>query len=100
MVVVDPLRAEPLPGVRDSKLLSPAERERAGAADPRLGGASGVGHASAAEIDALGIMAALRMAGNRAWVDILGAGITPRRGAAGRQPELASPAAQPALFDG
>ena len=51
--------------------------------------ASAVGHASASEIDALGIIAALRLAGTRAWLEILAAGVTPGRRAARRQPQLA-----------
>ena len=53
-------------GLRDSKLLSPAARE---AFVPRLrrwAAGWAVGHAEAAEVDALGIIAALRLAGRRA----------------------------------
>lgn len=57
-------------GVRDSKLLSPEARARLA---PRVrrwaqvhGGGAGVGHASADEIDAVGIMAAMRLAARRA----------------------------------
>ncbi|MET1034170.1 MAG: ribonuclease HII [Arthrobacter sp.] len=67
LVVVDPLAAAPLPGVRDSKLLSAGQRE---ALAPRIrawAAAWGVGHASAAEIDTLGLVPALRLAGVRAW---------------------------------
>lgn len=53
-------------GVADSKLLSPAARERLLPALGRWGLARAVGHASAQEIDALGIIAALRLAGTRA----------------------------------
>lgn len=59
--------AEPFPtGLTDSKLLSPAARARI---EPAVAGwvlAWGVGHASPAEIDAHGIVAALRTAGLRA----------------------------------
>ena len=54
-------------GVRDSKLLTPAARERL---VPRLqhwAPAWAVGHASAGEIDAVGILRALRLAGERAF---------------------------------
>jgi ribonuclease HII len=54
-------------GVRDSKLLSPAARVRL---VPRLqhwAPAWAVGHASAEEIDAVGILRALRLAGERAF---------------------------------
>lgn len=67
LVVVDITSARGLRGVRDSKLLTPAERV---ALVPKIRSwavASGVGHASAAEIDADGLMSALRRAGNRAW---------------------------------
>ncbi|MBW3084513.1 Ribonuclease HII [Austwickia sp. TVS 96-490-7B] len=54
------------PGVRDSKLLTPARRTAL--VEPIHAWASswGVGHASAAEIDEWGIIAALRAAGRRA----------------------------------
>ncbi|GAA3670051.1 ribonuclease HII [Arthrobacter ginkgonis] len=67
LVVVDPVRTEPLPGVRDSKLLAPAEREALVPLIRAWAAAWGVGHASAAEIDALGLVPALRLAGTRAW---------------------------------
>lgn len=54
------------PGVADSKLLSPAARERLLPALGRWGVARAVGHAGPDEIDALGIIAALRLAGRRA----------------------------------
>lgn len=66
MVVVDASVRRSLTGVRDSKLLTPAARE---ALVPRIrhwAVAWSVGHASAAEIDALGIIGALRRAGLRA----------------------------------
>lgn len=58
-------------GVRDSKLLAPAARERLVPAIRRWSLAHAVGHAWPEEIDALGIMAALRLAGERA-LDQLG----------------------------
>ncbi|MEI8057830.1 MAG: ribonuclease HII [Actinomycetes bacterium] len=57
-------------GVRDSKLLSPAARARM---VPRLRGwapAWAVAHASADEIDAVGILRALRLAGERAFAQL------------------------------
>lgn len=72
-VVVDD-RATPLPGVRDSKLLSPPARI---ALVPRIREwalACAVGHASAAEIDEVGLMVAMRRAGLRAMA---GLGVTP-----------------------
>lgn len=64
-VVVDG-RTRSLPGVRDSKQLSPASREQM---EPRIRAwavSAAVGHASAEEIDQLGIIAALALAGRRA----------------------------------
>jgi ribonuclease HII len=53
-------------GVRDSKLLSPEVRERLAPRIMRWASSYGVGHASAEEIDELGIIAAMRLAGHRA----------------------------------
>jgi ribonuclease HII len=70
VVVVDlELRTAPA-GVRDSKLLPPAARE---ALVPRLrrwARSWAVGHAEPEEIDAYGIMAALRLAGRRALAQL------------------------------
>lgn len=66
VVVVDASTRSAPQGVADSKLLTPAART---ALVPRLrrwGLARAVGHASAAEIDEVGIIAALRLAGTRA----------------------------------
>ncbi|MFJ6002470.1 ribonuclease HII [Arthrobacter sp. NPDC092385] len=76
IVVVDLDAAAGLRGVRDSKLLLPAEREALVPRIRRWSVASAVGHASAAEIDAHGLMAALRAAGSRAWSAVLGT-VTP-----------------------
>jgi ribonuclease HII len=57
-------------GVRDSKLLTPAARERLVPRIRRWSLAHAVGHASPAEIDAIGIMAALRLAGERALAQL------------------------------
>ena len=61
-------------GVRDSKLLTPARREALVRPVRRWALAWGVGHASPAEIDEIGIMAALRLAGLRALAAV---GIVP-----------------------
>ena len=53
-------------GLADSKDLTPAARTRLVPALRRWGVARGVGHASPAEVDALGIVGALRAAGRRA----------------------------------
>ncbi len=64
-------------GLRDSKVLRPQVREAL--CDPirRWSRASAVGHASAAEIDAVGIIGALRLAGQRALATITEAGLEP-----------------------
>lgn len=66
LVVLRPGTERGVPGLRDSKLLSPSRRA---ALVPRIlawCAASGVGHASPQEIDRLGLTAALRLAGHRA----------------------------------
>ncbi len=57
-------------GVRDSKLLAPAAREKLVPRIRRWSLAHAVGHASPAEIDDLGIMVALRLAGERALAQL------------------------------
>jgi len=66
VVVIDPSVTRSLPGVRDSKLLSPAARERLVPLIATWAADSAVGHASAAEIDARGLTGALRLAAGRA----------------------------------
>lgn len=66
VVLVDAGTGRQPNGLRDSKLLTPQQRERL---VPRIRDwalAWGVGHASAQEIDAIGILRALRLAGERA----------------------------------
>jgi len=99
IAVVDLERQKPLAGVRDSKLLSPAERERLDPLVRRWSVASAVGHASAGEIDSLGIIAALRLAGTRAWGSILGAGVVPDAVLLDGSHNWLSPAEQLSLFD-
>ncbi len=99
ITVVDLERQKSLAGVRDSKLLAPAERERLEPLVRRWSVASAVGHASAQEIDALGIIAALRLAGTRAWRDILAGGVTPDMVLLDGSHNWLSPAGQPSLFD-
>jgi ribonuclease HII len=66
VVVIDAdVRSAPA-GLRDSKLLTPAARERLAPRVRHWAVASAVGHASAAEIDAVGIIRALRLAAERA----------------------------------
>ena len=74
-VAVD-LRTRACPaGVADSKLLTPLARERLLPALGRWGVARAVGHAGADEIDAIGIIAALRLAGNRALAALSAVGV-------------------------
>ena len=60
------------PGLKDSKLLSPQARETLLPAVRRWAGEFAVGHASPAEIDAIGIIGALRLAGRRALAQLTG----------------------------
>lgn len=64
-------------GLRDSKLLAAEARERL--CDPIRAWVAGcaVGHASPAEIDEIGIIAAMRVAATRALADVRAAGHTP-----------------------
>jgi ribonuclease HII len=57
-------------GVRDSKLLTPAARQRLVPRLQRWAPAWAVAHAEAWEIDALGILRALRVAGERAFAQL------------------------------
>ncbi|MDO4918490.1 ribonuclease HII [Kocuria sp.] len=67
--------SSPWDGVRDSKALSPARREALAAAIPGWTAATAVGHAAPGEIDALGITAALRLAGLRALAGVRRQGV-------------------------
>ena len=66
VVLVDVSVSRPLAGVRDSKLLTAEAREALVPRIERWSAGSAVGHASAAEIDRFGLIAALRLAGLRA----------------------------------
>lgn len=66
VVVIDETCRTAPQGVRDSKLLAPQARERMVPRIQRWAVAYAVGHASAEEIDEVGIIAALRRAGCRA----------------------------------
>lgn len=70
VVVVDARTRTAPRGTADSKLLTPAAREGLAPKVRRWALASAVGHASAAEIDAHGIIAALRLAGRRALDEV------------------------------
>lgn len=63
--------------LRDSKLLPPAQRERLCEPIRRWAAACAVGHSSPAEIDRYGIIAALRMAGTRALLEVMSTGVVP-----------------------
>lgn len=99
IAVVDLHSQKPLAGVRDSKLLTPAERERLEPLVRKWSVASAVGHASAQEIDSLGIIAALRLAGTRAWQTVLAAGVSPDMVLLDGSHNWLSPADQLSLFD-
>ncbi|PID97795.1 MAG: ribonuclease HII [Actinobacteria bacterium] len=77
VAVIDETVGESPAGLADSKLLSPRRREAL--CDPirQWVRASAVGHASASEIDAYGIVGALRLAGHRALHTVAGAGFSP-----------------------
>ncbi len=100
VVVVDAATRAAPPGLRDSKLLTPAAREALCAPIRRWALAGAVGHASAAEIDAVGIVAALRMAATRALAELAAAGARPTAVILdGSHNWLAAPAQRP-LFGG
>ena len=71
---------EQLAGVRDSKQMTPAQRQAACARIQAVAQAHAVGFAEAAEIDALGILPATRLA---AWRAVQALAVTPPTPAAG-----------------
>ncbi|MEV7132939.1 ribonuclease HII [Arthrobacter sp. NPDC093128] len=99
IAVVDLSRPVLLDDVRDSKLLKESDRERLEPLVRSWSVASAVGHASASEIDAMGIIAALRTAGTRAWLQILAAGVTPDVVLLDGSHNWLSPETQASLFD-
>ena len=99
IAVVDLQQQKLLADVRDSKLLKVADRERLVPLVRDWSVASAVGHASANEIDALGIIGALRLAGNRAWFAVLAAGVRPEVVLLDGSHNWLSPDLQPSLFD-
>ncbi|MDQ0276794.1 ribonuclease HII [Arthrobacter silviterrae] len=70
LVVIEAAKAQELPGVKDSKLLREPVREALVPAIREWAPASAVGHAAASEIDGLGLVAALRLAGTRALAQV------------------------------
>jgi ribonuclease HII len=99
IAVVDLSDQKLLADVRDSKLLKVADRERLVPVVRSWSVASAVGHASAGEIDSLGIIGALRLAGTRAWLSVLAVGVTPDVVLLDGSHNWLSPASQPSLFD-
>jgi ribonuclease HII len=99
IAVVDLENPRRITGVRDSKLLKPEDRERL---EPRVRAwavASAVGHATSREIDLLGLTAALRLAGTRAWEQVLAAGVVPDAVLLDGSHNWLSPSTQGSLFD-
>lgn len=70
VVVIDASTPTAPQGVADSKLLSASRREELLPRIQRWAVATGVGHASAAEIDEFGLTACLRLAGHRALASL------------------------------
>ncbi len=70
VVVVDETTRSGPVGLRDSKLLAPAARQQLLPRVRRWAPAWAIGHASPAEVDDYGIIAALRLAGTRALVQL------------------------------
>ncbi len=70
---------EHLRGVRDSKMLTPGQREVAAASVRGWAVAIGIGHASHEECDLLGMTAAQRVAGRRALGQLAAQGYEPDR---------------------
>ncbi len=71
-VVIDRTVGAPPPGLRDSKLLAAAAREKLVAPIRSWAVSSSVGHATVEEIDRAGIMAALTLAAHRALAGLDG----------------------------
>jgi ribonuclease HII len=76
VVIDETCRSAPV-GVKDSKLLTPLARGRMVRPIQRWAHAYAVGHASPAEIDEIGIMGGLRLAGMRALASVTAAGVVP-----------------------
>ncbi len=77
VVVIDETCRSAPRGVKDSKLLTPAHRERMVRPIRRWALAWAVGHASPQEIDEVGIVGGLRLAGTRALTALTGEGVVP-----------------------
>ena len=70
MVLVDASTSRSPDGLRDSKLLTASVRERLVPGIKAWARGWSVGHASAEEVDGLGLIGALRLAGHRALADL------------------------------
>jgi ribonuclease HII len=75
VVVVDVDTRRPPRGLTDSKLLAPAVRESLVPRVRSWGLACAVGHASSLEVDDVGIIGALRLAGRRALAAVAATGV-------------------------
>jgi ribonuclease HII len=82
-------------GVRDSKLLAPEVRRRLAPKVRRWAACSAVGHAAPAEIDQIGIIAALRLATHRALAQLT---VAPHALLLDGNHDYVSPPPQDALF--
>lgn len=100
MVLVDAGTRTAPAGVRDSKLLTPAAREALVPKIQRWSLAYAVGHASPAEIDAWGMTAALRLAGQRALLRLGASGVAPDAVLLDGNHDYLSPPDQDLLFGG
>lgn len=76
IAAVDVAMSQPLPGLRDSKKLTARQREQLMETIP-VWASTAVGMATADEIDAFGISAALGLAGRRAWDQLVSHSPTP-----------------------
>lgn len=95
MVVISLATRTAPQGIRDSKLLTPEARERLAPKVRRWALCHAVGHASPAEIDAYGIIAALRLAGHRALAQL---SVVPDAVLLDGNHDYLSPPAQDTLF--
>jgi ribonuclease HII len=94
VVISESTRTAPQ-GVRDSKLLTPEARRRLVPRIQRWAACWAVGHASPAEIDEFGIIAALRLAGHRALGQL---SVTPDHVLLDGNHDYLTPPVQDALF--
>lgn len=96
MVVVTAATKTAPRGIRDSKLLTPQVRQSLVPLIRDWAAAYAVGHASASEIDELGIVPALRLAGHRALAQL---SVVPDRVLLDGSHDYLTPPGQRSLFD-